>query len=143
MRTHVCLIGTIALLTLSPGAYAADPLAWKDAQAVLQEAGEWDLLALDPFTRKEKTDTKDTFRRWKILGKTAVKDADARKALLAALDKGIADHAEKSRKEVEMGLLVESGCFQPRHGIRATSGGKTVEVLICFECSPVKFFLGE
>ena len=73
--------------------------------------------------KKEKTDTKDTFRRWKVLGKTAVKDADARKALLAALDKGIADHAEKSRKEVEMGLLVESGCFQPRHALRATSGG--------------------
>ena len=42
-----------------------------------------------------------------------------------------------------MGRLTESGCFQPRHGIRATSGGKTVEVLICFQCRPVYFYLGE
>ena len=141
MWARVRLAGIVAFLSLPAGVRADDPPAWKDAHAVLEGAMEWELLALDPF--KEKPDPKDAFRGWKILGKTAVKDADARKTLLAALDKGIADHAEKRRKEREKGLVRESGCFQPRHGIRATAGGQTVEVLICFECSPVHFFLGE
>ena len=38
-----------------------------------------------------------------------------------------------------------SACFIPRHGIRATYRGKTVEVIICFECHvfAVKGDLGE
>ncbi|MBA4067355.1 MAG: hypothetical protein C0501_27325 [Isosphaera sp.] len=47
------------------------------------------------------------------------------------------------RKELDKGPLTGTGCFQPRHGIRATAGGQTVEVLICFECKPVYFYLGE
>jgi hypothetical protein len=132
----------VALCFLSSGVCADDPPAWKDARAVLEKATEWELIALDPFTEL-KPDAKDAFRGWKVLGKTAVKDADARKALLAALDKGIADHAEKRRKEREKGLITAGGCFQPRHGLRATAGGQTVEVLICFECAPVHFYLGE
>ena len=140
MNAGYRLAVVVALFSLPTGARADDPPAWKDARANLEKAPEWELLALDPF--KEKPDPKDTFRGWKVLGKTAIKDADARKALLAALDKGIADHAEKRRKEREMGLLKEGGCFQPRHGLRATAGGQTVEVLICFECAPVHFYLG-
>src|SRR5262245_50468818 len=140
MRACVHLAGIVALLSLPTGARADDAPAWKDARAVLEKATEWELLALDPFERKP--DPKDAFRKWKVQGKVAVKDADARKALLAALDKGIADHAEKRRKEREKGLVTEGGCFQPRHGLRATAGGQTVEVLICFECAPVYFYLG-
>ena len=141
MSARFCLAGIVSLLALPTGACADDPPAWKDARAVLEKAMEWELLALDPFT--EKPDPKDAFRKWKVLGKTAVKAADSRKTLLAALDKGIADKAEQKRKEREKGIVTESGCFQPRHGIRATAGGQTVEVLICFECTPVEFFLGE
>jgi hypothetical protein len=136
------ITGFVAILSLSVGVRADDPPVWKDARAVLEKAAEWELLALDPNTDR-KPDPKDAFRGWKILGKTTVKDADTRKALLAALDKGIADHAEKRRKELEKGLLRESGCFQPRHGLRATASGQTVEVLICFECDPVYFYFGE
>jgi hypothetical protein len=131
----------VALVSLPTGARADDPPAWKDARAVLEKATEWELLALDPFERKP--DPKGAFCEWKVQGKAAVKGADARKALLAALDKGIADHAQKRRKELEKGLLSQIGCFQPRHGIRASAGGQTVEVLICFECTPVHFYLGK
>jgi hypothetical protein len=132
----------MALLSLPAGARSDDPPVWKDARAVLEGATEWELFALDPDPNL-KPDPKDTFRKWKVRGKTEIKVADARKALLAALDKGIANEAERVRKEVEMGLLTETGCFQPRHGIRATVGGQTVEVVICFECKPVYFYLGE
>jgi len=141
MNARYRLAVVVAFVSLPAGAGADDPPTWKDARAVLEKATEWELLALDPFERKP--DPKSAFRGWKVLGKVAVKDADARKALLVALDKGIADHAEKRRKEREKGLVTESGCFQPRHGLRATAGGQTVEVLICFECAPVHFYLGE
>jgi hypothetical protein len=141
MRSRIHFAGIVALLSLPTGTLADNPPAWNDARAVLEKATEWELLALDPF--KDKPDPKDAFRAWKVLGKTTVKDADARKTLLAALDKGIANEVERIRKESEKGLLTSTGCFQPRHGIRVTSGGQTVEVLICFECRPVHFYLGE
>src|SRR5262245_43073860 len=124
MIARFCLAGIVSLLALPTGACVDDPPAWKDARAILEKATEWELLALDPVERKP--DPKTAFRGWKVLGKTAVKDKDARKALLAALDKGIADKAEQKRKEREKGLLTEIGCFQPRHGLRATAGGQTV-----------------
>jgi hypothetical protein len=141
MNARCLLAVVVAIFSLPTGARADDPPAWKDARAVLEKASEWELLALDPFERTP--DPKDAFHEWQVRCKTTVKSADARKALLAALDKGIADHAEKRRKELEMGLLKAGGCFQPRHGLRATAGGQTVEVLICFECAPVHFYLGE
>ena len=141
MSARYRLAVVVALFSLPTGARADDPPVWKDARAILEKATEWELLALDPF--EQKPDPKNAFRGWKVQGKATVKDADARKALLVALDKGIAAHAEKRRKEREKGLVRESGCFQPRHGLRAAVGGQTVEVLICFECAPVQFYLGE
>ena len=118
MNARYRLAVVVALASLPTGARADDPPAWKDARAVLEKATEWELLALDPCERRP--DPKNAFRGWKILGKATVKDAVARKALLAALDKGVADHAEKRRKEREKGLVTETGCFQPRHGLRAS-----------------------
>ena len=48
---------------------------------------------------------------------------DDKKAILAALRKGVADSD---------GMV--AACFNPRHGIEATYEGKTVELVICFEC---------
>ena len=31
-------------------------------------------------------------------------------------------------------------CFNPRHGIRATQGSNSLDLLICFECSQVYSF---
>ena len=51
------------------------------------------------------------------------------KQLLDALYKGIADSDGNGAK-----------CFDPRHGIRASVDGKTVDLVICFECSWVYVF---
>ncbi len=144
MGARFCLVGIVSLLSLSAGARPDDSPPWKDGRVVLEGATEWELFALDPYVdvKKEKVDPKDTFRKWKVLGKTPVK-GDTRKSLLAVLDKGIAEEDERLRKEREKGLLSETGCFQPRHGIRAKVGEQSVEVLICFECRPVYFYLGE
>ena len=100
--------------------------------AVLEKADKWELFALDPVIVKGKEDKKDKgkddkaetrFHGWKVIGKTEVKDAETRTMLLASLKKGVA--ANKG----EFAL-----CFNPRHAIRATVEGKTVDLVICFEC---------
>src|SRR5262245_20526938 len=92
----------------------------EDAKAILEKADQLELLSVHPERPQEKP--KDEFHGWKVLGRTVVKDADTRKAIRAAISKGVAE---------SQGV---AGCFNPRHGIRATSGGKTVDLVICFEC---------
>ena len=59
------------------------------------------------------------------------------------MNEGIEEYSVKKKKEHEMGLLTSTGCFQPRHGVRATHDGKTADFLICFECAPIHIFVGE
>jgi hypothetical protein len=121
----------LAALALSgAGCLAAGNELPKDVRAVLDKADRFELLSLDPTRQKEKP--KDDFRGWKVLGRTEVKDAETRKKLVAALYKGIADSD---------GTV--AACFNPRHGIRATHDGKTVELVICYECLSMQAHLGE
>jgi hypothetical protein len=110
----------VAGLCLAATACGADNKLPDNITAILDKATEIELLSLDPTPRKD--DDKD-FHGYKILGKTTVKDAETRKALLAALYKGIKDSDGSAAK-----------CFNPRHGVRATVDSKTVELVICFEC---------
>jgi hypothetical protein len=71
------------------------------------------------------------FHGFRILGKTTLKD-ETRKTIVAGLYKGIKD----SDGSV-------AACFNPRHGIRATADGKTVDIVICFECHSLLTYLGE
>jgi hypothetical protein len=123
--------GLVGTLVLTPAAPCADDKLPEAAQTILDKAEHLELLSLDPSPQSEKP--KETFHEYKVLGKTAIKDAEVRKMLLAALNKGIKDANPN----------VSAGCFHPRHGIRATHDGKTVELVICFECISLQVFLGE
>jgi len=68
------------------------------------------------------------FHGFDILGKTEIRDRDEREQLLGALYKGI-DEA-----------TVPANCFGPRHGISATLGDETVDLVICFECLQIQIF---
>ena len=70
------------------------------------------------------------WRGYKLLGKTAV-DAKGRTALVEALQNGISRSTGPGAR-----------CFVPRHGIHATRGSSSVDLLICFECSWVRVFEG-
>jgi len=121
-------VGVVVLVSAGTGRAADNALPAK-ARAVLEKAETLDVYSLDPDTERDVTEErpKTGFRGWKILGKTTVQDADARKALLSALDKAVAGAPPRSKK-----------CFEPRHGVRATAGGKTVDLVICFACSEVQ-----
>jgi hypothetical protein len=73
-----------------------------------------------------------SFHRWTVLGSIVISDAPTRKQLNAALKFG-----------TEKGRVFPAGCFNPRHGIRASLGGKTFDLVICFECSGIMIFDGD
>ena len=86
----------------------------------LNAAGQYELLSLDP--RGGHTGP-DTFHGYKILGKTPVADPATRRKLGDALRRGDRENNDTA-----------AGCFNPRHGIHAASPGKTLDLVICFEC---------
>jgi hypothetical protein len=120
-------VGLAALIVLLPAAAsrAADA---ETPVTYLEKAGEIELYSLDPSERG----VKDGFHGWKVLGKTTVKDAETVKKLAAAFKKG-----------VEENKGIAAACFNPRHGIRLTHDGKTVDLVICFECYSVQEFVAD
>jgi hypothetical protein len=100
-----------------------------EVKAALEKADSWELYSLDPEQRKDPP--KVAFHEWRVLGKTTVKDADTRKRLLAALEMGA---------KTNDGTVAD--CFNPRHGVRVKSGGKTVDLVICFECYKTVIYTG-
>jgi hypothetical protein len=123
--------GAVALLLLVGGCGgAADNKIPADLLAALEKAEEFELLSLDPKEPDEKP--KDGFHGWRVLGKTAVTDAETRKKLVAAFKKGATDSD---------GTV--AACFIPRHGIRVTREKKTVDFVVCFQCLQVKAYAGD
>ena len=128
MKTRLRVLAVAVVFAGSGVAGAAEIPA--DAKAALEKATEWELYSLDPSRLKEPPE--DNFHGWKVLGKTTVKDAETRKKLLAALDKGAKDND---------GTV--AGCFNPRHGIRVKAGDTTIDLVICFECFSASVFAGD
>jgi hypothetical protein len=69
----------------------------------------------------------EMFHGHRVLGKTEIRERVERAHLLRDLYKGIALAGPDVPK-----------CFNPRHGIRATSGSDTVDLVICFECFQIQ-----
>jgi hypothetical protein len=131
MSTCRALVLVLALTPLLAAQLAACPNKLPDdALTVLEKSETLQLLSLDPGAAKDKK-AEDGFHGWKVLGSTVVKGKDARAKLVEALKKGVADSKGGAR------------CFLPRHGVVATHGGKTVEFVICFECSWVHVHSGK
>jgi len=107
---------------------APNPVPEAVARA-LEKADTAELYSLDPDPRRDKDG--GGFHGWKVLGKTEVKGEAARKELLGAL--------RRSADENELGPAL---CFNPRHGLRLTAGGKAVDLVICFECLQVEVYDG-
>lgn len=87
------------------------------------------LLVAACANRKAAIPEETGFHGWPILVETPL-DADRRRAALAAIDRAIAEKNAQLRARRRS----DAACFNPRHGVRAVRGGKTVELVICFEC---------
>jgi hypothetical protein len=70
----------------------------------------------------------EMFHSFRVLGKVDIASPKDRTAILAAIKEGIAK-ADKGYK-----------CFWPRHGVKFTQAGKSVEYVICFECRQFQLY---
>ena len=98
------------------------------AASAMRDADSFELLSLHPEPGRPDA----AFHGFAVLGRAPVSDAATRRRLFDALQSG-------ARWNVPLPAL----CFSPRHGIRATAGGRTVDLVICFECSQVKVWQGD
>jgi hypothetical protein len=102
-------------------------------ERLLDKADTFELYSLNPDRRIDKdgkvVPVKDDFHGWQVLGKTEVKGEAKWKQLTDALRLGAEDN-----------FGMAAACFIPRHGIRLKGGGKTVDLVICFQCLQVQVF---
>lgn len=116
------LFAVLALTTTSAADEKKKSPFNADVRAFLQNADKFELLSLDPNAPRD--EDKPYYRKeWRLLGVAEVKSAKTRAALITALKKAHEEHDG-------IGYF----CFIPRHAIRATTGNKVVEIVICFEC---------
>lgn len=69
----------------------------------------------------------EAFHGYPVLGKLEVDSASERYNVHHAILQGVEDEDGDGMKR----------CFWPRHGVRLSMNGKTVEYLICFECNQI------
>ncbi len=83
------------------------------------------VYSLDPKQTNTSTG-KDNFNDYPVLSKIEVVDPKLQSELKSALIEGMNQNA------------IEAKCFNPRHGLRVSSGLKTIDVVICFECNKLE-----
>ena len=96
--------------------------------SVLKTAETFELFSLDP-ERDGGDESSHRIEDWHVLGATCIDDLDTREAVVSQLAEGAAQ---------ARGMAM---CFIPRHAVRAISLVGTVELVICFQCSSVHYFL--
>ena len=100
-----------------------DELA-QEHRDVLFAAAELELVAVDPaWPTDESRADPTTLHGYGVRGRATVTDRDTRLELLEALGAAAREND---------GMV--AACFNPRHAIIAHHGGKTAELIICFEC---------
>ncbi|HSI35099.1 MAG: hypothetical protein ACAI43_15995 [Phycisphaerae bacterium] len=126
-RALLPLVACLFSAQLACAGPGAKPLP-ADVDALLTKADEIELISISPEHLKEQPE--GHFHGWRVLGRTTVKGGD-KAAVLAALRAGISEND---------GMV--AGCFNPRHGLRATVAGRTVDLVICFECMSMQVWEG-
>jgi hypothetical protein len=101
-----------------------------EATAILVNADELEFYSLEPLERASQGEQK--LHGWKVVGKTTLTSPTQIEELLVALKEGLADPHKGG-----------ATCFDPRHAIRGSWEGRTVELLVCFECDWVYVYLDE
>lgn len=104
----------------------------KDPLPELQRPDRLTLYSIDgrdPPLRGN-TQPSETFHKYPVLGKVEFVGPQQSREMVANL-----------KKAVERGTEPMASCFWPRHAIRAVENGKTIEFILCFECSQFAEFI--
>lgn len=126
-----------------PSAQILDARWPKGTHQILEQSPHLTLLSIDPapddydseFTGKPIP----SFHGHMIFGQTVISDPAEKAALLASFYDGFVTPPDPRGNNKQIGI----GCFNPRHGIRATLNGKTVDLLICFGCMQVETYVND
>ena len=102
-----------------------------EARAVLESADELVLYALHPHDTVTGDERTLNLQRFVALGRAKV-TGDAHRDVLKEIFRGVGDWD---------GMMAH--CFMPRHGVRATKGDTTVDVVVCFECRQVYVYVDD
>ena len=85
------------------------------------------LYSLDPRKRHEESlHNQKVFHGFNILGRAQITDSSEQRALLRALAHGVRENDGPP-----------AACFDPRHALHVDQGGRSIDLVICFECSQV------
>ena len=125
----------------APTSQSLDAMLPQRAHQILEQSPQLTLLSLDPGADYDSvvgSKPLPMFHGHMILGQTVIRDSAAKSALLASFYDGFVTPPDP-RGFKQIGL----GCFNPRHGIRAKLNGKTVDLLICFECRQIETYMND
>ena len=116
-----------------PTSQTLDARLPRGAHQILEQSPQLTLLSINPgaddYDSIAGSKPLPMFHGHMILGQTIVRNPTAKAALLASFyDSFVAPPDPRGLKQIGL------GCFNPRHGIQATSNGKTVDLVICFGC---------
>jgi len=106
-----------------------------DFLRALAEADKIILYSIDGterFERKQAPKTDEEFRGYPVLGKTTIADVKTRHEIVGAA-KQATDKRDAARAK----------CFWPRHALHVEGEGKSVDYVICFQCSWFKVIDGK
>ncbi len=107
------------------------------ARQILEDSPQLTLFSLDP-SEDFFDAAKQNFHKHGIFGQTVISEPAEKAALLASFYDGfVAPPDPRGLKQIGI------GCFNPRHGLRATLDGKTVDLLICFSCMQVEIYVND
>ena len=96
------------------------------AVSVLENAEQFQIYRLEPYTTEPPKPDDKVFHDHIVLAQTDVKDANVRQKIADVVNRGVRQGGSQAK------------CFNPRHGIHALQGGKTVDLVICYECSAIE-----
>lgn len=96
------------------------------AVAVLESADQFEIYRLEPHATEDPNPEAKVFRGHTILARAEVKDANARLKIAEIVSRGVRHGGTQAK------------CFNPRHGVHAIQGRKTVDLVICYECSAIE-----
>jgi hypothetical protein len=129
-RRFMMTVAVLFLLLIGSACWAQDPTKEKALPdkmwEVLRGAAEIEVVMIDPAGQEV------FVGEWKYLGKANVAGPGGRKAIVDSLQEGV----KKAAKEGK-------GKFAPQYGVRATSGGTTVEMVIDFTSGEIRLFSGK
>lgn len=95
---------------------------------VAESNTSFEVMTLDPG--QEGTGDQD-FHGHRILWRTIVTDPATQERIIDIVNSGVSYFASPAK------------CFNPRHGVRLSRGKRTVDLVICYECSSIQIHDGD